>query len=264
VGERNWENATTFVKYGQLSKTFDSFRLDVEPGIIYQGEILTIVGENGTGKSTFAKILVGELEPDQESPFKDLNVYVSYKPQYITKEFTGTVQEFIMDYSQNYDFSETMIQLLYEPLGVDRLLPKKITELSGGELQRSYICACLAKRANLYILDEPSAYLDVEERLNVSSVIRTLTKHMNATTICIEHDIQIADALADRLLIFTGNPGTHGQTIGPLNKREGMNAFLQILDITFRRDEDTGRARINKKGSTIDKRQRTSGDYFYS
>ena len=190
--------------------------------------------------------------------------YVSYKPQYITQDFPGTVREFIMDYSQNYDFSANQMQLLYNPLGVDKFLDTLIKNLSGGQLQRAFICACLAKRAELYILDEPSAYLDVEERLHISAVIRAVTKRMSATTIVIEHDLAIVDALSDRLFLFAGTPGKHGKTIGPLNKREGMNAFLKLLDITFRRDLDTGRARINKRNSQVDKLQRAHGEYFYA
>lgn len=264
VGNRSWENARIFTRYGQISKTFEGFKLEVEPGTIYEGEILGIVGENGTGKSTFAKILAGILKPDPSSQFDSIKRYVSYKPQYITKDFDGTVKEFIMHYAQNYDFSDNMKQILYSPLGVDTFLDMAVKELSGGQLQRVFICTCLAKRAELYILDEPSAYLDVEERLHISSVIRAMTKRMSATTVVIEHDLAIVDALSDRLFLFTGEPGIHGKTIGPLDKQEGMNEFLKILDITFRRDEETGRARINKKDSTIDKRQRANNEYFYA
>ncbi len=264
VGNHSWENARIFAEYGEVTKTFKSFHLEVEPGKIYEQEILGIVGENGTGKSTFAKILAGLLKPDTGSKFQKIERYVSYKPQYITRNYPGTVREFIMEYAQNYDFSDNMMQLLYAPLGVDRFLDSSIKDLSGGQLQRTFICTCLAKRAELYILDEPSAYLDVEERLNISAVIRAVTKRQSATTIVIEHDLAIVDALSDRLFVFTGKPGEYGKTIGPLNKQDGMNAFLKILDITFRRDLETGRARINKKGSSVDKRQRRNEQYFYA
>ena len=259
---RTWSNAKIFAQYEKISKTFKSFRLDVDPGTIYASEILGIVGENGCGKSTFAKILAGELKPDEESKFEGIQARVSYKPQYITQDTTQTVRDFIIERSYNYNFSEEMLRVLYRPLGVNKLLNRSIADLSGGELQRAYICACLAKSADLYVLDEPSAYLDVEERIHIGQIIRTIAKRNAAVAICIEHDIQIADALIDRLLLFTGKPGILGKTIGPLNKRDGMNLFLETIDVTFRRDPKTGRARLNKKGSQLDKAQRASGQLW--
>ena len=259
---RTWGNAKIFAQYEKISKTFKSFHLDVNPGTIYASEILGIVGENGCGKSTFAKILAGELKPDSGSNFEGIQAKVSYKPQYITQDTTQTVRDFIIERSQNYNFSEEMLRVLYRPLGINKLLGRKIADLSGGELQRVYIGACLAKIADIYVLDEPSAYLDVEERIHIGQIIRTITKRNAAVAICIEHDIQIADAIIDRLLLFTGKPGVLGKTIGPLNKREGMNLFLKTIDVTFRRDPKTGRARLNKKGSHLDKAQRASGQLW--
>jgi len=266
VSDRDWSNNIEYFHFFDIDKSFPGgFSLHVSGGVVYQSEILGIVGENGCGKSTFAKLLIGEIKPDKEDmQMIDRELIISYKPQYITKDFKGTAKEFIMNFSQNYDFSEGTMKLIYEPLGADGLFEKRIEDLSGGELQRVYISACLAKRADLYIMDEPSAYLDVEERLKVSSVIRSCTKARGATGICVEHDIQICDALADRLLLFTGQPGVKGYTIGPLGKRDGMNEFLKILDVTFRRDEENGRARINKKGSSLDLEQRANNEYFYA
>ena len=259
---RTWSKAKIFARYGKISKTFESFDLFVNPGTIYASEILGIVGENGCGKSTFAKILAGELQPDFGSEFEGIQASVSYKPQYITQESSKNVRDFIIERAQTYNFSEEVLRILYRPLGVDKLFDLQISALSGGELQRVFICSCLAKHADLYILDEPSAYLDVEERIHIGQIIRTITKKNNAVAICIEHDIQIADALIDRLLLFTGKPGVHGNTIGPLNKREGMNLFLKEIDVTFRRDTKTGRARLNKKDSQLDRAQRSSGQFW--
>jgi len=259
---RRWSNAIVFAEYGEFSKSFDSFKLEVAPGKIYASQILGVMGENGVGKSTFAKILADELQPDPGSNFSQIQAVVSYKPQYITQNTAQKVKDFIIERSQNYNFSEDIFTVLYRPLGVDKLFEKRISSLSGGELQRVYISACLAKKADLYILDEPSAYLDVEERIKIGQIIRTVTIKANAVAICIEHDIQIADALIDQLLLFTGKPGRYGKTLGPLDKAEGMNKFLKVIDVTFRRDPKTGRARLNKKGSQKDKIQRAMGHYW--
>ena len=109
-----------------MSKTFESFRLDVDPGLIYASEILGIVGENGCGKSTFAKILAGEHQPDADSEFDGIPAVVSYKPQYITQNLPLSVKDFIIEHSQNYNFSEEMLRVLYRPLGINELFHKRL------------------------------------------------------------------------------------------------------------------------------------------
>ncbi len=225
----------------RLTKSFNSFKLEIGKGVLYENEVLGVVGQNGLGKTTFFKILVGQLKPDVENWDLYERYSISYKPQYITAEFEGTVEEFITNYSRKYIHTEQLNQELYQPLGVESIFNTPISKLSGGQLQRTYIAACLTKDADLYLIDEKSAYLDVEERLKIAEIIRSHTKRTDSTTIAIEHDIQIIDALADRLLIFLGQPGVNGYTLGSLSKQEGMNSFLKSLDITFRRDAETGR-----------------------
>jgi len=263
ISGRSWANAIIFSKWPKLKKKFDNFELDVFPGELYQNEILGVVGENGLGKTTFIRLLLGYLTPDEGEMNYIGKFALSYKPQYITRKYNGSVADFIHEYSGEYIYNDILIEKIYEPLGVDKIFDAPVSDLSGGQLQRTFIAACLSKDANIYLIDEPSAYLDVEERLKISEIIRTHIKSSNASAICIEHDIQILDALADRMLLFLGEPGKHGYSKGPLNKREGMNLFLKTLDVTFRRDEETGRARINKKGSHLDKKQRAMGEYYY-
>ncbi|MHA1898913.1 MAG: ribosome biogenesis/translation initiation ATPase RLI [Promethearchaeota archaeon] len=264
ISGRTWSNARVFAEWNEIKKTLGGFSLDISPGLIYQNEILGVVGENGLGKTTFFKILIGLLKPDEGNINLSEKFALSYKPQYISNNYNGTVEELISEYSSKYIHTQELIEKLYIPLGIEDLMEKEVKSLSGGQLQRTFIGACLTKDANLYLIDEPSAYLDVEERLKISEIIRSHVKSTNASAICIEHDIQIVDALADRLLIFLGTPGKKGITKGPLNKRDGMNIFLKALDITFRRDDETGRARINKKGSNLDKMQRIKNQYYYT
>ncbi|MFW9923441.1 MAG: ribosome biogenesis/translation initiation ATPase RLI [Candidatus Thorarchaeota archaeon] len=261
VKERHWETVPIYVKFTTLWKKFDDFKLKVSPGEVHRGETLVILGENGTGKTTFVKMLAGILKPDKGSA--DVTATISYKPQFISRDFTGTVNEFIMNYSKRFTGEPILKQNFYQPLGIEHLFDKPINELSGGELQRVFVAACLTKRADLYLIDEPAAFLDVEERIKVARIIRNAASLYNASVIAIEHDMQLADILGDRVLLFMGEPGVKGTTMGPLGKREGMNEFLKTLDITFRRDPETGRARINKSGSRIDREQRENGEYFF-
>ena len=261
VKERKWDTIPIYVKFTTLWKKFDNFRLKVSPGQVHKGETLVILGENGIGKTTFVKMLAGVLTPDRGSA--DVMAKVSYKPQFITRDYKGTVNEFITNFSRRYTGEQILKQTFYQPLGIEHLFDKSVADLSGGELQRIYIGACLTKRADLYLIDEPAAFLDVEERIKVARIIRNAASLYNASVIAIEHDMQIADILGDRVMLFLGVPGEKGYTVGPLGKRDGMNQFLKTLDITFRRDSETGRARINKAGSKLDREQRESGEFFF-
>jgi ATP-binding cassette subfamily E protein 1 len=261
VKERKWDTIPILVKFTTLWKKFDKFRLKVSPGQVHKGETLVIIGENGIGKTTFVKMLAGVLTPDRGSA--DVMATVSYKPQFITRDYEGTVDEFITNFSGRYTGEQILKQTFYQPLGIEHLFVKQVNDLSGGELQRVYIGACLTKRADLYLIDEPAAFLDVEERIKVARIIRNAASLYNASVIAIEHDMQIADILGDRIMLFLGEPGEKGYTVGPIGKRDGMNQFLKTLNITFRRDAETGRARINKGDSRLDREQRESGEFFF-
>ncbi|SFP47477.1 ATP-binding cassette, sub-family E, member 1, partial [Halolamina pelagica] len=115
-----------------------------------------------------------------------------------------------------------------------------------------------------YLLDEPSAHLDVEQRVQATSAIRRYTENHDATAMVIDHDIYMIDLLSDRLMVFDGEPAQHGTARPAQEMRAGMNDFLADLEITFRRDERTGRPRINKPDSQKDREQKRAGEYYYS
>jgi ATP-binding cassette subfamily E protein 1 len=83
------------------------------------------------------------------------------------------------------------------------------------------------------------------------------------TAFVAEHDIAAQDFIADRIMVFDGEPGLHGYAHSPKNLREGMNSFLKIMGITFRRDKNTGRPRVNKENSRLDSYQKSIGEYYY-
>jgi ATP-binding cassette subfamily E protein 1 len=188
---------------------------------------------------------------------------VGYKPQYISAEYAGTVQELLMSVAKE-GFSSSLYKTeILQPLGVDLLLDRNVDELSGGELQKVAIAACLSRKADLYLLDEPSAYLDVEERLNMARTIRRVVENHNTAAFVVEHDVVAQDFIADYLLVFAGEPGEKGVANPPLSLRDGMNMFLKEMEVTFRRDPTTKRPRVNKDGSKLDKFQKEIGEYYY-
>ncbi|MGB9675553.1 MAG: ribosome biogenesis/translation initiation ATPase RLI [Candidatus Bathyarchaeales archaeon] len=251
----------TMLKWDKIEKTYEGFKLVADAGEAKRGEIIGILGPNGIGKTTFVKILAGIEEADDGEKFDTLKV--SYKPQYISAEYEGTVQELLMSVAKENFTSSWYRTEIINPLKLDFLFDRKVNELSGGELQKVAIATCLSRQAELYLLDEPSAYLDVEERLNMARAVRRVIENYNATAFVVEHDVVAQDFIADRLMVFTGEPGAKGFANSPTTLRDGMNMFLKEMGVTFRRDPMTRRPRVNKEGSKLDKFQKEIGEYYY-
>jgi ATP-binding cassette subfamily E protein 1 len=248
------------IAYNTFTKEYQSFRLQANPGIIRKGEVVGILGPNGIGKSTFIKILAGVENPTEGRT--DHKLRISYKPQYLKADMDVTVQSLLRRVAHDFDGSYYQSEIL-KPLNVDNLLEHALIELSGGELQRVAITACLSREADLYLLDEPSAHLDVEQRMFAAKVMRRFAESSEKTVLVVDHDIYLIDLLSERLMIFEGQPGVLGIAHPPTEMREGMNFFLRGIGITFRRDEETHRPRVNKLGSRLDRQQKEVGEYYY-
>ena len=249
------------ISFGDLTKSFDNFSLDVDGGLIRQGEIIGVVGPNAIGKTTFVKMLAGVIKPTKGTIEYDLKV--SYKPQYISTEYEGTVRE-LLEKNAQLLFTESFFQTeIFEPLHLKYLLDKNFETLSGGELQRVSIAYALVRDADMYLIDEPSAYLDSEQRMVVSRTIRRVIEKTGKSALVVDHDVYFIDMVSDALIVFDGEPGKHGRALGPFSLHEGMNRFLKDVGITFRRDEETKRPRVNKTGSYLDREQQQHGEYYY-
>jgi ATP-binding cassette subfamily E protein 1 len=253
----------TLIQWSQLKKIYEGFKLEVKPGEAKKGEVIGILGPNGIGKTTFVKLLADIEKADEGYALKDSNLSVSYKPQYISSEYSGTVEQLLRSIVKEEFTSGWYKSEILQPLNLNSLLDKDVSNLSGGELQVVAIAACLSRNAQLYLLDEPSAYLDVEERLAVAKTIRRIVENRNVTAFVAEHDVVAQDFMADRLMIFSGQPGINGVANSPTTLREGMNTFLKEMNITFRRDALTKRPRVNKENSRLDKYQKSIGEFYY-
>jgi ATP-binding cassette subfamily E protein 1 len=250
------DGLSILTSWNTIQTKLGDFRLLAKRGTIHKKASVGVLGENGIGKTTFAKILAGVLKQDSGNITE--NIKVSYKPQYLDSSSEDVVASLFGDAVKKYE------NQLIKPLNIDPLLLRPINELSGGELQRVSICYCLAQEADLYLLDEPSAYLDVEQRLIVSKVINEVAEQRGCAVFVVDHDLMFIDYLSDELIVFEGVPAKSGEAKGPFEMEEGMNLFLTDLEISMRRDKDSNRPRINKPGSRMDQEQREAKHLYYS
>ena len=248
-------------RYSMLSKTFPSFRLKIANGQVRKGEVVGIVGANALGKTTFMKMLAGVDRPDSGN--LQIGAKISYKPQYLNQEYDGSVKSILSVAYENEIEGSVIEEQILAPIGLKKLYEKTVKNLSGGELQKVAVAACLIRNADIYALDEPSAFLDVEDRIALAKFIQRYVRANEKSAIIIDHDVQLIDLMADSLIIFEGIPGRSGEASQPLSKEVGMNRFLKALSITYRRDESTGRPRVNKDDSRLDRSQKESGNYYY-
>ncbi|RLG78048.1 MAG: ribosome biogenesis/translation initiation ATPase RLI [Thermoprotei archaeon] len=252
-------------EWGSMRKKLDEFVLDVEPGRIFRGEVIGLIGPNAIGKTTLIRLLAGELQPDEG--YTTVSMFnVSYKPQYLSiKMFEETVEESLKKANEDcLNPSSWMFNDIIVALSLNRLLKKSVKHLSGGELQKLAVAITLVKDADIYLLDEPSAHVDVEDRLAIARSIKRVARMRRAGVFVVEHDFTLIDYAVDRIIVFTGTPGRHGVAKFPDQVHKSLNYFLKQLNITFRRDPRTGRPRMNKPGSYLDRYQKSIGEYFYT
>jgi len=263
------ENATeeevkrmTRYDYPRMVKTMGSFKLEVDAGQFSDSEIIVLLGENGTGKTTFIRMMAGKLTPDEESAeIPSLNI--SYKPQKISPKSQGTVRQLLHEKIRDAYIHPQFVADVMRPLKIDDVIDQEVQNLSGGELQRVAMALCLGKPADVYLVDEPSAYLDSEQRLVCAKVIKRFILHAKKTGFIVEHDFIMATYLADRVIVFEGMPSVETKANTPQSLLGGMNKFLEQLNITFRRDPNNFRPRINKLNSVKDSEQKFNGNFFF-
>lgn len=243
--------------YPALEREYPLFTFSSDAGDVRSGEVIGILGENAIGKSVFMKMIAGVEKPDNGKMLSSLRI--SYKPQYVKAEERVEVGELFAAEGMDVAFMEQAKR----KLSIGMLMEKKLTQLSGGELQRVAIALTLSKDADLYLFDEPSAFLDIEQRLEFADLLQSLISNSKKSAFVIDHDLVLLDAVSSRMMIFEGKPSVHGHAGAPLGKRDGMNGFLKNADISLRRDKDTKRPRINKPDSALDREQKEAGEYYY-
>ena len=256
-----FQEDTEIVNYPKLEKKFDSFSVSIEPGRVRKGEVLGIMGANALGKTTMMKMIAGVQKPDVGSV--DKKIKIAYKPQYLQNDIDVEVIALLEKANGGPIEGSQEEEQILDPLKIKKLYNKSVKNLSGGELQKIAVASCLIQKVDLYALDEPSAILDVEDRIAVAKFLQKFVRSFGKSAIIIDHDLQLMDLISDSMIIFEGESGKAGTATSPLPKSEAMNRFLKSLDMSFRRDEKSLRPRVNKIESRLDKDQKASGNFYY-
>jgi len=256
-----FQEGSDVVIYPKLEKKFDSFSVTIEPGRVRKGEVLGIMGANALGKTTMMKMIAGVEKPDIGSI--DKKIKIAYKPQYLQNDSDVEVIALLEKASGGPIEGSQEEEQILDPLKIRKLYNKSIRNLSGGELQKIAVASCLIQKVDLYALDEPSAFLDVEDRIAVGKFLQKFVRSYGKSAIVIDHDLQLMDLVSDSMIIFEGESGKAGLATAPMPKHQAMNRFLKSLDMTFRRDEKSLRPRVNKIESRLDKDQKSSGNFYY-
>ncbi|KAG9523527.1 hypothetical protein KCU71_g23749, partial [Aureobasidium melanogenum] len=215
-------------------------------------QVLGLVGGNGTGKSTALKILSGKLKPnlgryDNPPDWEEIlkyfrgselqnyftkvledNLKAVVKPQYvdqIPRAVKGDNRTVGFLVKQRAEVDEARVEEIIKTLELDAILDRDIDLLSGGELQRFAIAIVCVQKADVYMFDEPSSFLDVKQRLAAGRLIRSLLGP-TSYVIVVEHDLSILDYLSDFICLLYGKPAVYGVVTLPSSVREGINIFL--------------------------------------
>ena len=249
------------ISYPKLEKKCDSFSVSIEPGTVRKGELLGIMGANALGKTTMMKMIAGVEKPTDGSV--DKKIKISYKPQYLSNDIDVEVISVLEKANGSTIEGSAEEEQILDPLKLKKLYNKSVKNLSGGELQKVAIASCLLQKVDLYALDEPSAFLDVEDRIAVAKFLQKFVRSFGKSAIIIDHDLQLMDLVSDSMVIFEGTSSVEGIATSPMPKTDAMNRFLESLDISFRKDEKTSRHRVNKEASRLDKEQKSSGNYYF-
>ena len=190
---------------------------------INQGQIVTLIGPNGSGKTTTAKIILNILNTD-EGLVKGNPNKMAYVPQKINIDWTMPLR--VIDFMKitsslnNAQITESLVMT-----GVDKLLYNQIHSLSGGEFQRVLIARAIAKKPDLLVLDEPVQGVDFNGEIALYNLIKEISVNLNCGILLISHDMHFVMSTTDHVICLNGHICCSGSPSNVVKNPEYIKLF---------------------------------------
>ena len=170
---------------------------------INQGQIVTLIGPNGSGKTTTAKMILNILNTDEGLVKGNANK-MAYVPQKINIDWTMPLR--VIDFMKiTSSLNNTQITESLVMTGVDKLLYNQIHSLSGGEFQRVLIARAIAKKPDLLVLDEPVQGVDFNGEIALYNLIKEISVNLNCGILLISHDMHFVMSTTDHVICLNGH-----------------------------------------------------------
>lgn len=210
-----------------FSKSYDKNPVLQFPAFSFEeGAVYAVIGANGSGKSTFARILAGVLSSDQKSPLISSSCHVGYMPQK-SYGFRMSVEKNILLGGG----SRERAAMLMERLAITHLAGRRADRLSGGETARMALARSLMRQYDLILLDEPTAAMDISSAALAEDCILNYRQETKGITVIVTHSLKQACRLGDQVLFFhQGNLLEWGAAVQVLEqpKKEETRRFLEF------------------------------------
>ena len=192
---------------------------------INQGQIVTLIGPNGSGKTTTAKMILNILNTDEGLVKGNANK-MAYVPQKINIDWTMPLR--VIDFMKiTSSLNNTQITESLVMTGVDKLLYNQIHSLSGGEFQRVLIARAIAKKPDLLVLDEPVQGVDFNGEIALYNLIKEISVNLNCGILLISHDMHFVMSTTDHVICLNGHICCSGSPSNIVKNPEYIKLFGQ-------------------------------------
>ena len=190
---------------------------------ITKGKIVTLIGPNGSGKTTTAKIALG-LYKNIEGTVERLTNKISYVPQKVSIDWTLPVR--VIDFMVlTQDLQDQEINDALNLTGVEHLKNNNLRELSGGEFQRVLLARAIAKKPDLLVLDEPVQGVDFTGEVELYALIKKISETLQCGILLISHDLHVVMSATDYVVCLNGHVCCSGTPVAVAQNKEYKELF---------------------------------------